>query len=116
MAQMCASLFLCGGFHSSQQSVQVGAGEIAAVDDYGGDFLSVADIVKRVGVEQHEIGELARLDGAQTIGDSKKCGGIESGSLQGLHGGEAGGNEMLQFFMQAESGEDVDAGSGVGSS
>ena len=39
-----------------------GAIEIAALHEDPADLLSVADIVKRIAVEQHEIGQLARLD------------------------------------------------------
>jgi hypothetical protein len=46
-----------------EESVEVGAGEEAAGEDDGGDFLGVGDVFEGIGVEEDEVGDFAGGDG-----------------------------------------------------
>ena len=69
---------------------------------------------QRIGVEQHQVGELSFFDRAYLIVHLQEFCRIQGRGLQGLQGSEAGGDESLQLVVQAEAGEDVDAGGRVG--
>src|SRR5215475_8149260 len=105
-----------GGFDFCEHFLQVFAGEIAATEDDGGDFLRIGDIVERIRFQEDEIGNFARFDRAEPILQTEEAGGIESCGLQSFERSKSSGDESLQFFVQAESGEDVDAWRSVRSS
>jgi hypothetical protein len=49
------------GFHLSQDTVQRGAIEQAAVGDYRGDLLRVVNVVLRICAEQDQVRDFSRL-------------------------------------------------------
>src|ERR1700693_946494 len=105
-----------GCFYFLQQLLQVCAREVTSIHHDRGNFLSIADIVERGGVQQNHIGQLARFDGAELTFHLKEASRIEGGGLQCFERRESCGNEALQFFVQAESGENIDTGWSVGTS
>lgn len=50
-----------------QHGIEAGPVEKAAVDDHRVDAPGVLDVLQRVGVEHHEIGQLALYDSAQLL-------------------------------------------------
>ena len=93
-----------GGLGLGEELLDIGRGEVAAVGEDGGDFLGVGDVGEGIGAEENEVGEFAGLDGAGGGFDAEELGGIERGSLQGFEWREAGGDEALQLFVEAEAG------------
>lgn len=86
------------------------------VKDHRGDGSRVADVVEGVAVEEDEIGELVRLDGAKIRGAMQEDCGIDRCGLECLKRSEAGGDKALQLAVQADSGKDIHSCGGVGSS
>ena len=85
------------------------------VGDDGGDFLRVGDVGEGIGAEEDEVREFACFDGTKAILHTEKFGGIDCGGLQGFERRETGSDEALEFFVEAEARENVDAGRRVGS-
>src|SRR5450432_4920972 len=111
-----ASCLLClrGRLRTRQQFAQVRPGEVATVRHNRGDLLRVANVVQRIRVEQDQVGEFSLFDGSEAVVHAEKPGGIQRGGLQSFHGRKTGGDESLEFFVQAEAGEYVDAWRRVG--
>lgn len=86
-----------------------------AVDDDGGDFRGVVNILERVFFQQDKIGELSAFHAAQILFPVKENGGVERGGLQGFERSEAGVDKALQLFVKAEAGKNVNAGRRIGS-
>src|SRR5215472_16132044 len=84
------------------------------IGEDGVDFFCDADVVERIRVEHHQVGELARLDCSYLFFHSQKFRWINRGRLQGFERSEPCGDEALKFFMQAKAGEDIHAGWRVG--
>ena len=85
------------------------------VGDNGRNFLRVGDVGEGIGAQEDEVRELAWLDCTESICHIEKFGGIDGGGLQGFERRETGSDEALEFFVEAEARENVDAGRRVGS-
>jgi len=103
---VCFGELLDGG----EDGVEFRAVEELAAEDYGADFLGVANVAEGVGIEEEEIGELAWLDGALRLGFAEEFGGLFCCGLQGLHGCEACLHQEGEFFVEAGAREDVRGG------
>ena len=88
---------------SSEKLVEVGPAIEPAVGDDRADLLRVADVLEGVGVEQHQIGELAGLDAAQGIGHFEDASRVEGGGLQGLERREASLDQPLELHVQTDA-------------
>src|SRR5208283_5016190 len=88
-------LFLCGFFHALKDFLQVGLREILPIQNDGGDFLRVADVLERIAVEKYQIREFSFFDGAQLPLHLKKAGGVQRSGLQSFQRCETGGNKAL---------------------
>jgi hypothetical protein len=80
-----------------------------AVGDDGLDLSRVGDVGKRVRFQEDEIGESTWLDRSKIIEPVEEFRRVESSGLQRLERGEAGGDEPLQFKMEADAGNHIDA-------
>src|SRR5215472_2413965 len=96
--------------------LQVGAREEAAVEDDAADFLRVANVVEGIGVQEHEVGNLALFDGAELILHGEEMRRMERGRLKSFERSKARGDEALHFLVQTEAGKNVHAGRSVGAS
>lgn len=103
---MCLGVLLDG----VEEGVESGAAEDVAAKNDGEDFLGVVDVGERIGIEEDEVGDLVGLDGAVSVELAQKFGGIFRGGLQGLHGREAGLDEIREIFVKGRAREDVGRG------
>src|SRR5215472_3295859 len=76
--------------------------ELAVFHDVA-DAGGVVDIVERIFVEHDEIGELARLDGAEVLLEAHGFGASQGGGAQHIHVGSAAGCERPHLPVIAES-------------
>ena len=65
----------------SQHAVERPTIEVAPGKDDGADLTRVVDVIERIGVEQHEIGELSLLDSAHVGEAIHEPGGIQGRGL-----------------------------------
>src|SRR5215472_2490303 len=72
--------------------LQVGAREEAAVEDDAADFLRVANVVEGIGVQEHEVGNLALFDGAELILHGEEMRRMERGRLKSFERSKARGD------------------------
>ena len=97
-----------------QQCVEGGAVVEVAVGDHGVDLADVVDVGERIGVEEDEVGEFAFGDRALGGLGAEEFRGIAGGGLQRFHRSESGFDEVGEFIVEAEAGEDEDPGRGIG--
>src|SRR5438309_11361895 len=69
---------------SAGHGVEVGIEQLA-VDHRVADAGRIMDVVERVLVENHEVGELARFDGAEIMIESMRSGRIDRRGLERFH-------------------------------
>ena len=69
-----------------------------ALDD-DSDALGVLDVGSRIGVEQHEIGELADLDRAEIVELAEEPRRVARGDDDGVGRRDAAGDEQLQLAV-----------------
>lgn len=63
----------------------------------------VSNVVQRVAVQDQEIGQLAHLDRAQIVFQSRHVGTVQGGHFQGFHGSQREGRAP-QFPVRVQSG------------
>jgi len=90
------------------------AREKAAVCDDGEDHAGVSNVLERVSVEKNEIAELSVFHGSETVFHSQEPRGVRRRRTESFRRRESRLDEDLQLFVQAETGEDVDSGRGIG--
>src|SRR6266849_2149069 len=101
-------------FDAGEQSIQVGAAQIAAVRNHCPNLLRVRDVFQGIRVEDDEVRELAHLYGSKVCLSTKVTSRVDRGRLQSFHRSESRADEKFEFFMQAVSGENERVGA-VGS-
>src|SRR6202012_121814 len=92
------------GCDVGQHGVECGAIEELAVEDYGGDFCGVGDVVERVGVEQDEICEPGGFYSAEIGFVADEAGGTCGCGLQSLERCQAGLDEEPELRLEGGNG------------
>src|SRR5580704_16533648 len=88
--------------HGVQQTIQISARKVAAVEHHAANLARVADRIQRVRIQQHQVRTLALLD-RPGIGESQILARIARRRLQSFQRRQAGARQKLQLTMQAES-------------
>ena len=70
---------------------------------YAQETIASMGTCERVGIKQHQVSNLPRLNGAQRFVQAKKLCGIESGCSQAFGRSQSADDHQRQFFMQAET-------------
>src|SRR3546814_8254291 len=66
------------------------------------DLLGIADVLCRIGIENHEVGELAGLERSDVLGIAERCRGHDRRGAQRVDIAPAAANERPDFPMRAE--------------
>src|SRR3954469_11852253 len=77
----------------------------AAVGDDVFDIASIVNVLKRIGVDEDQIGALSDFDGAQFFVEAHDSGRYSGCCLNGLHRSESRLNVEFDFAMQTVSGD-----------
>src|SRR5579871_126269 len=104
----------CSRLGALQEHIEGGTVVNVAGGDDGRDLAGVVDVGERIGVEEDEVGEFAFCD--RTLGGfgTEEFGGVARGGLQRFHRSKASLDEIGEFVVEAESGENEDGGGSVG--
>ena len=69
------------------------------------DPTCIRDVCERVRIEQDEVGPLPGVDRTDVVLNAEELGRPYGGRAQRLERRQPGGNELLQFYVQAITGD-----------